>query len=246
MPNIVRDAKNGIYKLPVFGGAADVARGAFMKRGATPGTNNGMLIAATGNSAHPDIIGRMLELLDYSVEAETLLNGTAFVTKPIAVANPFRIHRIEYDQSTTITATQAVNSTTITLTNLEDNIDAAFLYVVSGTGAGQTNYLTASASGSATLKAAFGTDLDTSSGLIKILPRFHQLVSLSSDGTKLSNQAAAGSMNATVIDTHIERNGRLAQMDPTKHDALTGLDGLASLKFWADVSIIDSIPYSIA
>ena len=242
-----KHAKDAIYNLPVFGSGSDILQGAFVQRGATPGTNNGELIKASGFSATPDIMGRLLELHDYSVTGDNLINGTNFVTHPVQLAHPFGIHRVEYDLASLIDATQAVSTTTITLASLEDNIDAGFLYVVSGTGAGQTNYLTASAAGSATLKAAFGTSLDTTSKLIKILPRFHQLAGLNSDGTKLGSQAAAGAVEVTIIDTYIQRNGgRIEQMDPTKHAALTGLSSLRSIKFFADVAVGNAIPYSIA
>lgn len=242
-----KHGKDAIYNLPVFGNSADVLQGAFVMRGGTPATMNGALVKASGASALPDIVGRLLELHDYSETGDTLVAGTSFVTHPVQLAHPFGIHRVEYDLTSAITATQAVTTTTLTLTSLEDNIDAAFLYVAAGTGIGQTNYLTASAAGSATLKAAFGTSLDTTSTLIKILPRFHQLISLNSDGTKLASQDAAGAVAATVIDTYIQRNGaRIEQMNPTKHAALTGLNSLRSIKFFADIAIIDAIPYSIA
>jgi hypothetical protein len=243
--NIFKELTNTTYQLPVFGSGADIALGAFMKRGPTPGTNNGELIPATGNNAAPDLIGRLGQFHDFSVDGDNLIAGTAFVTKPIHLAHRFRIFRLEYDQSDTMATTQAVNSTTITLTDLENNIDAAFLYVVGGTGIGQTNYLTASGAGSATLKAAFGTDLATSDTLIKILPRFHQTMSLNSDGTKIGTQAAVGTITVMTIDTHIERNGRVDQMDPVKHAALTGLNNVRSVKFYSDVAFANTIPYAI-
>lgn len=241
-----KHGKDSIYNLPIFGAAADIEQGAFVKRGPTGGTNTGTLVVAGGSSAIPDVMGRLLEMLDYSEDGETLQDGTAFVTKPVQLAHPFGIHRVEYDLTSMITCTQAVSTTTITVTSLEDNIDQAFLYVAEGTGIGQTNFLTASASGSATLKAAFGTSLDTTSKFIKILPRFHQLGSLNTAGTKIASQAAAGAVTFCVIDTYITRNGREEQLNPTKHAALTGLNSLRSIKFSADIAIIDAIPYSIA
>lgn len=243
MNTIHKQAKDNIYNLPIFGAAADIQKGAFLMRGATPGTNNGELILATGAGA--DIIGRLGAMLDYSVDGETLIAGTAFVTKPVELAHGFRIHRVEYDLTDVMTASQAVTTTTITLTSLEDDIDAAFLYVAAGTGIGQTNYLTASASGSATLKAAFGTSLDTTSDIIKILPRFHPLGKLNSDGTKLGTDAAAGSWTIMVIDSYIQRNGRIEQLNPTKHAALTGLNSLRNLKFFADIAVRNTGAYTI-
>lgn len=244
---IQRFHKELIYDLPVNGGSADIALGRFLKRGATPASHNGMLIGAEATTnTNPDILGVIQAPLDYSVEGETAIAGTAFVTKPVLLIHPFRIFRLEFDFSSKIDATQAVSTTTITLASLEDDIDAAFLYVTAGTGAGQTNYLTASASGSATLKAAFTTDLDTTSDLIKIPPRFHQLIGLNSDGTKLGSSAAAGGTAALVINTYISRNNRLEALDPTKHAALTGLDDLRSIRFFADVAFRDAGPYTLA
>lgn len=239
---LVKDVR---YNLPIYGAGADIKRGAFVMVGATPGTNNGMLIKASGASATPDIVGRLQQMLDYSEDGETLINGTAFVTKEVLLAHPYRIFRLQYDPASQITCTQAVSTTTITVSSLEDDIDAAFLYVNAGLGAGQTNYLTASAAGSATLKAAFGTSLDTTSKFLKILPRFHDLISLNSDGTMLASQDAAGAIKAMVIDTYIERNGKLDQLNPVKHAALTSLNSLRSVRFWADVAIRDTAVYTV-
>lgn len=243
-----KEVSNQIY-LPIYGAGADVPAGAFLKRGATPGTNNGMLIAATASSAHTNVLGRLIEMLDFSVDGETLIAGTAQVNKLVDLAIPgSKMFEVDYSLATAdlVQATQAVSTTTITLTSLEDDIDASFLYVDEGLGAGQTNYLTASAAGSATLKAAFGTSLDTTSYILKILPRFHEKLALSSDGTKLISQAAAGSWReAMVIDNFIYRNSKREQLNPTKHAALTGLNNLRSLRFSALIAVT-GVPASMA
>src|SRR3990167_9334375 len=145
-----------ILNCPIYGAGADKNAGSAVKVGTTPGTDNGALIAATGSSAIPDIVGVLLEMLDYSVDSETLVAGTSFVTKPVALFAPVRIVEVEFEL-TGVDCTEAVSTTTMTVTSLENDIDAAFVYVYAGTGIGQINYLTASASGSCTLKAAFGT-----------------------------------------------------------------------------------------
>ena len=235
--------------LPIWGNAADVPLAAMVKKGPTPATNNGALIAATGNSEHLDIIGILGELLDYSVDTETLVDGTTFVTKPVDIIPGHRIVTVEFSLAAAddIEVTQAVNSTTITLTDLENDIDAAFLYVVRGTVAGQLQYLTASAAGSATLKAAFGANLDTSSRIVKILPRFHTLISLNADGTKLSNQAAAGSMESfIVLDTRIVANERDEQLHPVNDPGRINLNNARGLRFLAELMMRDTASYSLA
>ena len=233
--------------LPVYGASADILEGALLKVGTTPGTDNGALIKASGFSATPDIVAVLRELHDYSVSGDTLIAGTSFVTRACQLVAPVRVIRIKYSLANAdlIVCTQAVSTTTMTVTSLEDDIDAAFLYVDEGTGLGQTNYLTASASGSCTLKAAFGTSLDTTSYFAKILPRFHDLIGFNSDGTMLASQAAAGAVKGMILDTWIQRNGTIQQMDPTKHAALTGLNSVTDLAFFQDIVIRDSAFYTV-
>ena len=206
---------------------------------------NGHLRLAGGAGAHPDIIGILRE--PHATALDTDVAGTIFTTHPVQMLNPFKVTRIEYSQATAdlITATQAVSTTTMTVTSLEDDIDASFQYVVAGLGIGQTNYLTASAAGSCTLKAAYGTSLDTTSKFIKILPRFHPLCALTSDGTKLTSAAAAGATTCMIYDNYIEKNNRIEPLNPVRHSALTTQNNARGLAFWADICFRDAFPYSI-
>lgn len=241
---IVRYGQEMTTNLPVSGGGSALVQGCLLKRGATPASMNGHLRVATGSAAHPDTIGILKEA--HATADDTDVAGTIFKTHPIELVTPFRIVRMAYAVASAdlIACTGAVNSTTFAVTSLEDNIDAAFIYVVSGAGAGQINYLTASAGGSATLKAAFGTNLDTTSRFIKILPRFHPLGALNADGTKLTSQDAAGSWPIIVIDTWIVRGEGKDQLNPVNHSALTSLNNTV-IRFEADVAIRDTVPYSI-
>lgn len=232
-------------KIPVSGGGSALSRGAMLQRGATPGTNNGMAILAAGNNANPDILGILQEA--HLAANDTNIGGTIFTTHPVDLVSHFRVVRAEYSLAPAdlIACTSAVGGTSLAVTSLEDDIDAAFIYVVSGTGAGQTNYLTASSAGNGTLKAAFASGLDTTSRFIKILPRFHQLASFTSDGIKLSSQAAAGQTPVIVLDTWMVKGGNEIQMSPVDHAAQVGLNGIVPLRFEADIMIRNAIPYSI-
>ncbi len=231
-------------RFPVYGAGADIAADSPLKVGVTPGTDNGMLISANGASATPDIVAILRELHDYSVSGDTLIAGTNYVVRACQLVAPVRIIRAKYAMSG-ITCSQAVSTTTMTVTSLEDDIDAAFLYVYEGLGIGQSNYLTASAAGSCTLKAAFGTSLDTTSKFLKLLPRFHDLISFSSDGVNLASQAAAGAVKGMVLNTYMRKNGNLVDLDPTKHAALTSLNQAPDLAFFADFVIRDSAFYTV-
>lgn len=243
---VVKYGNDCVTNLPVSGAGSDIPAGAMLKPGVTAGTDFGSLVLMAANStAGADKIGILRELHDYSASGDTTNAGTVFKTHPVQLVVPGRVIRAYYSTSVVVTCTQAVSTTTMTVTSLEDNIDGSFLYVQAGTGAGQTNYLTAAASGSCTLKAAFTTNLSTDSTFIKILRRFHQLVALNADGTELASYDAVGVHQCVVIDSFIERNGNIVQLDPTKHAALTGLNSLRSIRFAADIMWRDSTPYSV-
>ena len=243
--NIVKYGNDVTTKLPVSGGGSAIAFGAVLKPGPTPGTNNGFLIPSTDNTTGSvDVVGILRQA--HATADDTTLTGTVFTTKPVQLIVPGRIVRAYYSTSVLVACTQAVSTTTITLASLEDNIDGSFLYVQSGTGAGQTNYLTASAAGSATLKAAFATSLDTTSNLIKILRRFHQKVGFNADGTQLGSYDAVGVHDVVVIDSFIERRGNLEQLNPVTNAALTGLNGTGlNTRFAADIMFRNSSPYTL-
>lgn len=243
---IVNYEPDNVTNLPVSGSGAAMVAGTLLKRGPTPATDNGTLIPCASNTTGSiDVVGILRQA--HATADDTLVAGTVFTVKPVQVIVPGRVIRVEYSLATAdlITATQAVSTTTMTVTSLEDDIDAAFLYVAAGLGIGQTNYLTAATAGACTLKAAFGTSLDTTSKFVKILPRFHPKAGLTADGTKFGSYAAVGVHTVCVLDTYIERNNRMEQMNPTKHAALTGLNSLRDLHFWADIVIRDSFAYSI-
>lgn len=245
MARVIHYGPDNQVNFPVSGGGSAVVRGALLRKGSTPATMNGHLRLAASTNLD-DVLGILQEA--HATADDTDVAGTIFKTHPCDLVMPYRVVRLEYSMAAAdrIAATQAVTTTTITLTNLEDDIDAAFLYVVAGTGAGQTNYLTAAAAGSATLKAAFGTNLDQTSRLIKILPRFHTLANLTSDGTKLTSQAAAGTGRVIVLDSWLVRNNNEVQLNPVSHAALTKLNSLTSLRFEADVVIADTLIYQLA
>lgn len=243
---VIRFSQENNITLPVSGEGSAIVVGALLKRNpiTTAATTNGHISIGTGNNAQPDAIGVLKEA--HATANDTDVAGTIFTLHPVDLIVPMRIVRMAYSTAAAdlITPTQAVTTTTITLTSLEDDIDAGFLYVVSGAGAGQINYLTASAAGSATLKAAFATNLDTTSRLIKILPRFHQFASLNADGTKLSSQRAVGLWTVAIMETWMIRGETRERLNPVAHSTLTGLNNNV-IRFEQDVAIRDTFPYTI-
>lgn len=234
--------------IPIYAGAIDVANGTVLRVGTTAGTDFGAAVAVTtGNADVPGLLGVIEETLDYSVDGETLQAGTGnLVRKKVGLAFNNPVFEMEFSQATADSIVATSSGTTLTVASLEDNIDASFIYVTAGVGRGQLQYLTAAAAGSATLKAAFGTTLDGStSRIIKILRRFHQLVSFTADGTKLSTQAIVGAVNARIMDIRMIRSSEKDEcLDPTVHPGKSGLHN-NPVRFVADVIFLTTASYTI-
>lgn len=215
------------YEWPFLTGTA-LAKGAAVTRGATGGTDTGLLI--TGASALVDCMGIAKEAIAAADGANVA--GTQWLTNTFAIPAPINVIRCEYLQTDTM-AVASTSTTTVTITSLEDNIDTGYLYATSGTGSGLLAYLAASAAGSATSKTATGWDSTTT--VIKILPLFHPLAKIATGAATIGTDAAAGSWTVTVLQNWIQVDGSLEILKPTLHDNInyTG----RTVKFWCDLVI---------
>lgn len=253
MAEIIRSNKSRVYKLPVYGAGADLARGTVLIPGVTAETDDGVLINSTATSM-VDALGVLVQLHDFSASGDALVTGavpwfridtansrTETPTREVELLDAGCLLLMDYDTSDTMTGSSS--STTVTVASLEDNIDTGFIYGVSGTGAGQLGFIDTSASGSCTLDAA-PTVAYSSTPLLKILPLFHTLlkvaIATATAPTKIGTDAAAGSARALIVQRYITVNGLREEMDPVDHDARTGLNSAAQLSFQAVVRIQDS------
>jgi hypothetical protein len=158
-----------------------------------------------------------------------------------AIINPFAIYLAEYDQTDAITAASS-STTTLTVTSLEDDIDGAWIYIVTGSPAanrGSLRFLTASASGSCTMNSALPAT-DTGSTLIKILPVNHRLVDPNAESTGITSAAAAASnAECTILENWIRSDSHpFERLRRTKHQ---GLNDLSNAKFFAECHFTDHV-----
>src|SRR3990167_8675861 len=186
-------------------GATTVDDGALVMRGATPGTNGGMLIV--GAPAYADAVGILLEEL-LGTATDSNIDGTTENRRKV-LYDPFGIYLFEYSQAAANdVAVTSSSGTTITVGSLEDNIDGGGIYVVNSTNSNlQLRYLTASAGGRATQKAALGTNLTSADNIVKVLPRLHQLVDLVTSSVTILTAAAAGTGRLCVVENYVDDTG---------------------------------------
>uniref|UniRef100_A0A6H1ZX50 Tail protein n=1 Tax=viral metagenome TaxID=1070528 RepID=A0A6H1ZX50_9ZZZZ len=230
------------YKIPVYS-ASDIADGALMMPGITAETDLGVAILSDATGA--DAFGFMSGTYDVSVEGTSSVAGTTWVTKLLKPCFEATLCRAEIDQTDTVAVT-SYSAPTVTISSLEDDIDTSWLYTTSGTGLGQLEFVTTSASGSCTVKTAFTTALDNTTYLVKIPRIFHQVVKPNSAMTKLGTDAAAGTWTVCVIQTWISRLGNLELLNPTTHAGLTGLNASSQqTAFYADFVVRNNCAYTV-
>ncbi len=221
-----------IKQVPVYGNGAAILEGAAVMRGATPGTNQGFAIVATGALAK--VIGVMNvthALVAAGLDSKQDATAYTYLEKRVIV-NPDSVFLIEHTTPTvSAIAVASTSTTTVTITSLEDDIDGGWLWGSDN----QLQYLTSSASGSATTKTATGWTSATK--VTKIHQLFGILIALDATAVKIANAAAAGSGKVAILESYIHSNAVPRQrLDPTKHSGITYDSGI---KIFQDVLFTD-------
>jgi hypothetical protein len=214
-----------IMDLPIDGAGSNIVRGALVTPGVTAATDMGVFIVS--GAAGADVIGYIDELHDFSADGDSTpeVATKSYVQHKVAFFLSTPILEAEYDLTDVITATGG-STTSVTATSLEDDIDGGWIYFVSGTAIGQLAYITAAASGTATL-ATITTAPVASDTFIKLVNPSKQAVKLTTTRDKIGSDAAAGSWTVAIIKhqfTHDGISGRWIDLDPLKHHNLQGLN----------------------
>lgn len=227
-----------IMDVPVYD-ATDLVAGELVMLSDQAGADGHAMIASDGVTGEQ--VGVLQETVTTTADASS---GYAYAK---CILNPDATYLAEVSQRSgdIITANiSASTGTTLTITSLEDDIDAGWVYVTdnlgSCTGAGQLRYLTASAAGSCTLAAAatIGTDSD----IIKIPPTWHKLIDANSPFTHIESAAAAGAAaRVTNIENYVEKRGRfkgLETLRKSRHGNLNNLnEGSKNPTFWCELAM---------
>lgn len=211
--------------VPLYSAGTTIPEGAAVVKGATPGTNQGFGIIAPAACA--GVLGVTTVADSKASGLDSKQDGTAY-TRYKVIINPDAVYLAQVaSPATAAIAVASTSTTTVTITSLEDNIDGGWLYGSDY----QLQYLTASASGSASSKTATGwTSAIT---VTKVLPLYSILQDLGTDATVLTPAAAAGTGKIIKLENYISISGQKREvMDPTKH---SGVVFDAATKIYSDI-----------
>ncbi len=226
--------------------AANVRQGEFMIKDATDPADNHRAIG--GAASLVDVIGIMNESIsttavaDYGDFITTAATSTTAGISSIAaggatvsysggnrygkvIINPLAVYLTEYSQAAAddVALTQAWSTTTLTLTNLEDNWDGGWVLAADASTTakfkGQLRHVTAAAAGNCTLNAAptvaGAATVDT---IVKILPVNKILLDLDSTGRYIQSHAAVDTLTAMIVENYITAVDRpLEPLKPGAH-----------------------------
>lgn len=223
--------------LPMNGQGTDIADGALVSWGEVATDSAARTLGTIGLCAASavDAVGIKLGIHDFSVVGDSVPEGgTAQIMGGVELVVPGTVLSAEYALTTALIDVASFTGSTATITSLEDNLDSGWLIAVAGPGVGHLGYIKTSGSGSCVFKAAPATDFTSATDVIKILPPGHQVALLSTDRTKISSGAAAGTATVRVLYNEIDLGtGGWVRLDPTKHDSIllklnADADGLAA------------------
>jgi len=244
-------------KYPIYGASADIVQGALVMRGITTKTNIGTgIVGAVNSTGLDDALGLLLNLHDYSVVGDYLYGGTVSGVDTAygeVHDDPMAIFRAEVGQAAAEddVGTSTSSGTTMTDENLDTGavVGQGWLYctaTVSDACNGELHFITedTDTDDEFTQLTAWSTALTNNESLILIPPLFSLAVTLNAaadkvSSTHLSLAGWAAVWSARVMNSYIQYDGHpIEKLDPTKHDALTGLNGL-NVKFYVDLVLSD-------
>jgi len=250
-----------IKDMPVYD-AEGLQNGALLQLGDTDPDSNAdqgiSLIAAYGSagSSSSTCVDCVGILQDSTYESTTPSNIYATNSNGAkygkVIINPFAVYCAEYLQDTTndVAVISSV-STSVTIDNIEDDIDGGWLYFpLTRSGVAKSlRFITAdsNATSTATIDTALVTAANSTDTIIKILPVHHKLTQLNARSTGKSNSSVGlssvaftgASTRLCILENYISSDGH--GFEPLRRPSHANLNNLSNAKFYADIVMLDHL-----
>lgn len=222
-----------LLKLPIYN-ASSLTKGQGLIWG-QDGSSTGSLNALVDCAAVPiDVFGILAE-----TPSSVVTNyGTPVIYKAqVQLVNIVPVWRAYWN--TTGIAVTSSTSTVLTHASGDDNLDGCWVYIVSGTGAGQLRYCKAAAATTKTVETAFTTTPDSTSTFLLIRGQGRPTGGQDLDATFTELKSAVSATGQILLLRNcISGPTGTEELDWTKHQ----LDGLNSrgVRFFSDIIFMDT------
>lgn len=241
--DVCLDYPEGIIKLPIYDATA-LVKGQLLKWGVDAGTYNGTVL-----NSLIDVADTGADAFAILQQTPTLVAGnrqTPTMYKALCrILNNPTIIRAYYDMSTsTDLDVSSSTSTVITTAANDDDVDGGWVYINSGTGAGQLRYIKASSATTLTVNTAFTTTPDSTSDFVLIRPEGQPLDGIAFNSTFDKILPVLNETNAskTIILGNFVQGALNGQLDITENPSFEA-DGLnaRSIRFYSLIILGDGI-----
>lgn len=227
MNNAFEGGQEVIMKLPIYSATNALVAGEGLiwgNDGAAVDTNSLILCANTT----VDIFAEALEVP--AVQTSSVATPVIYQAL-VRITQPVNVKKIYYDlTASTDLDVSSSTSTIVTVAACDDNLDGSWIYINSGTGAGQLRYVKEADTTTFTVSSAFTTTPDSTSDFILI--RHVGITSaggniVNSDRTKLLAQLdGSATSEIIVLKNFIEGPFGRLELDPTLNSILTSADNI--------------------
>lgn len=237
---VVHDYAEGLIRLPIYKATA-LTRGQGLIWGVdASGTSTCVLIDMANKAA--DVFAILEEAP--ALQA-TNVNTPVIYQALVSLVVNSRVHKVYYDMTVaTALAVTSSTSTVLTAATMDDNLDASWVYIVSGTGAGQLRFIKAADTTTLTVNTAWTTTPDSTSKMIIIrnvgIPTGGTIFNTTFDKflSALDNTTA---QKCIVLKNFCEGPFGVQEMDITRNSFLEA-DGLSNrgVRFFSHIIFFDT------
>jgi len=240
--NVCRDYQEGLIKLPIYD-ASSLTKGQGLKWGVDASSTSTCAMIDVADTA-ADIFAILNETP--STTTTNIQTPTIYQAQCLLVDNP-KIWKVYYDLAAANDLdVSSSTSSIVTHATSDDNLDGSWIYINSGTGAGQLRYVKGANTTTKTVNTSFTTTPDSTSDFILI-----RNVGRPTDGVALDSTFVmiasvlneASSTNAIVLKNFVQGPMGTIELDPTKNSNAE-TDGLNNrgVRFfthiiWADTAV---------
>ena len=232
----------GSMKMPIYD-ASSMTAGQMLIWGVdATSTSTSVLIDSADTAANAFAV-----LMETPTTTVTNINTPLVYQAKVQLIQPVHVWKIYYDMSTS-TDLDVVSSTStiVTVSAADDNLDGSWIYINSGTGAGQLRYIKAADTTTFTVSSAFATTPDSTSDYVLIRNIGFPTAGIGLNSTfdkivPIADETSSG--NTCVLKNFIEGPFGTLELDPTLNPILTTGAGLNSrgCRFFSLVIFVDTI-----